>query len=191
MSENPVVQEFADWLAAFLPKDYYGARYPGYRWDNALRRDYQRAAFDAGWLQPTWPPEHGGRSLALTEAMEIRLEAAIRSAPKLPNIAGPNVAAPAVRQFGTPEQIERLLVPALRGDEWWALGMSEPEAGSDFGGLRTRAERDGGTYRINGHKTWSTQAHLSRWARSTRAPIRPHPNTKASRVSPSISNSPA
>jgi alkylation response protein AidB-like acyl-CoA dehydrogenase len=163
MSENPVVQEFADWLAAFLPKDYYGARYPGYRWDNALRRDYQRAAFDAGWLQPTWPPEHGGRSLALTEAMEIRLEAAIRSAPKLPNIAGPNVAAPAVRQFGTPEQIERLLVPALRGDEWWALGMSEPEAGSDFGGLRTRAGRDGGTYRINGHKTWSTQAHLSRW----------------------------
>ena len=61
----------------------------------------------------------------------------MRSAPKLPNIQGPGVAAPGIRQFGTPAQIDRLLVPLLRGDEWWALGMSEPEAGSDFAGLRT------------------------------------------------------
>jgi alkylation response protein AidB-like acyl-CoA dehydrogenase len=114
-------------------------------------------------LQPTWPREHGGRSLGLRDAMEIRLEGALRSAPKLPNIAGPNVAAPAIRQFGTPEQIDRLLVPLLRGDEWWALGMSEPEAGSDFAGLRTRAERDGDRFRVNGRKIWTTQAHLSRW----------------------------
>jgi alkylation response protein AidB-like acyl-CoA dehydrogenase len=160
-------REFAHWLTAFLPDDYYTERYGEYRWDIALRRAYQRAAFEAGWLQPTWPPEHGGRSLGLADAMEVRLEAAVRSAPKLPNIAGPNVAAPAVREFGTPEQVDRLLVPALRGDEWWALGMSEPEAGSDFAGLRTRADRhhsvDGDVFRINGHKIWSTQAHLARW----------------------------
>ncbi len=84
-------------------------------------------------------------------------------APKLPNIAGPGVAAPGLRQFGTSAQIERLLVPLLRGDEWWALGMSEPEAGSDFAGLRTRAERDGDVFRVNGHKIWTTQAHESRW----------------------------
>jgi alkylation response protein AidB-like acyl-CoA dehydrogenase len=95
--------------------------------------------------------------------MEVRLEAAMRSAPKLPNIAGPNVAAPGIRQFGTPAQIDRLLIPLLRGDEWWALGMSEPEAGSDFAGLRTRAERDGDAFRVNGHKIWTTQAHESRW----------------------------
>ncbi|OHU98916.1 acyl-CoA dehydrogenase family protein [Mycobacterium talmoniae] len=157
-----LVAEFAGWLTEFLPADYY-ERYREYRWDLGLRRDYQRALFEAGWLQPTWPREHGGRSLGLREAMEIRLEAAVRSAPKLPNIAGPNVAAPGIRQFGTPEQIDRLLVPLLRGDEWWALGMSEPEAGSDFAGLRTRAERDGDTFRVNGHKIWTTQAHESRW----------------------------
>jgi alkylation response protein AidB-like acyl-CoA dehydrogenase len=157
-----IVEEFATWLADFLPKDYY-RRYHQYRWDLALRRDYQRAAFEGGWIQPTWPREHGGRSLGLRDAMEIRLEAAMRSAPKLPNIAGPNVAAPGIRQFGTPGQIDRLLVPLLRGDEWWALGMSEPEAGSDFAGLRTRAERDGDVFRVNGHKIWTTQAHLSRW----------------------------
>ena len=80
-------------MAEFLPNDYY-EKYRQYRWDLPLRRDYQRAAFDAGWLQPTWPREHGGRSLCLRDAMEVRLEAALRSAPKLPNIAGPNVAAP-------------------------------------------------------------------------------------------------
>ncbi|SRX94471.1 acyl-CoA dehydrogenase [Rhodococcus jostii RHA1] [Mycobacterium shimoidei] len=159
---SPVVAEFAAWLTDFLPDDYI-ERYREYRWDLGLRRDYQRAAFEGGWLQPTWPREHGGRSLGLRDAMEIRLEAAMRSAPKLPNIAGPNVAAPAIRQFGTPEQIDRLLVPLLRGDEWWALGMSEPEAGSDFAGLRTRAERDGDRFLVNGHKIWTTQAHLSRW----------------------------
>ena len=160
---STATEEFTDWLAAVLPDDYYTERYREYRWDIPLRRDYQRAAFEAGWLQPTWPREHGGRSLGLADAMAIRLEAAMRSAPKLPNIAGVNVAAPAIRQFGTREQVDRLLVPVLRGDEWWALGMSEPEAGSDFGGLRTRAERDGDVFRITGHKIWTTQAHESRW----------------------------
>ncbi len=161
-TRSEVVTEFATWLAEFLPKDYY-EHYREYRWDLPLRRDYQRAAFEAGWIQPTWPREHGGRSLGLRDAMEIRLEGALRSAPKLPNIAGPNVAAAGIRQFGTPAQIDRLLVPLLRGDEWWALGMSEPEAGSDFAGLRTRAERHGDAFRVNGHKIWTTQAHLSRW----------------------------
>ncbi|GFG67540.1 acyl-CoA dehydrogenase [Mycobacterium kubicae] len=159
---SAVVEEFTAWLAEFLPRDYY-AEYRRYRWDIGLRRDYQRAAFESGWLQPTWSREHGGRSLGLRDAMEIRIEAALRSAPKLPNIAGPNVAAPGIRQFGTPTQIDRLLVPLLRGDEWWALGMSEPEAGSDFAGLRTRADRDGDVFRVNGHKIWTTQAHESRW----------------------------
>ena len=160
--KSEVVAEFAIWLADFLPDDYY-ENYRQYRWDLRLRREYQRAAFEAGWIQPTWPREHGGRSLGLRDAMEVRIEGAMRSAPKLPNIAGPNVAAPGIRQFGTPAQIDRLLVPLLRGEEWWALGMSEPEAGSDFAGLRTRAERDGDIFRVNGHKIWTTQAHESRW----------------------------
>jgi alkylation response protein AidB-like acyl-CoA dehydrogenase len=157
-------QEYADWLAELLPRDYYGERYEHYRWDLGLRRAHQAASFEAGWIQPTWPREHGGRSLGPAEAMAVRLESAVRSAPKLPNIAGPNVAAPGIRAFGTPEQVDRLLVPCLRGDEWWALGMSEPEAGSDFAGLRTRAVRRGDGYVVNGQKIWTTQAHLSRWA---------------------------
>jgi len=155
--------EFDRWLTSMLPADYYD-NYSVYRWDTGLRREYQRASFEAGWIQPTWSREQGGRSLTPAAALEIRLQAALRSAPKLPNIAGPNVAAPAIRSFGTPEQVARLLTPCLDGSEWWALGMSEPEAGSDFAGLRTRAVRTGDVFTVNGHKIWTTQAHESRWA---------------------------
>ena len=80
MTTSDVVAEYAAWLTDFLPDDYYD-RYREYRWDMDLRRDHQRAAFEAGWLQPTWPREHGGRSLGLADAMEVRLESAMRSAP--------------------------------------------------------------------------------------------------------------
>ena len=62
---SALIEEFATWLAEFLPKDYY-RQYPKYRWDLALRRDYQRAAFEAGWIQPTWPREHGGRETRIS-----------------------------------------------------------------------------------------------------------------------------
>jgi alkylation response protein AidB-like acyl-CoA dehydrogenase len=161
---SDVVAEFVAWLTDFLPADYYTERYAEYRWDIGLRRAHQRAAYEAGWLQPGWSREHGGRDLGPADVMAVRLESAIRSAPKLPSVQGPGVVAPGLRHYGTPEQIERLLIPLLRGDEWWALGMSEPEAGSDFGALRTKAERTGDTYVVNGQKIWTTQAHESKWA---------------------------
>ena len=161
--QREVRERYAAWLTDLLPDDY-AARYADYRWDLGLRRAHQVAAFEAGWLQPTWPPEHGGQSLGPLEAMTVRLESAVRAAPKLPNIQGVNVVAPGLREFGTPEQVARLLVPVLRGDEWWALGMSEPGAGSDFASLATRAVRDGDRYVVSGQKIWTTQAHESRWA---------------------------
>jgi alkylation response protein AidB-like acyl-CoA dehydrogenase len=161
--QRAVRADYVAWLSDFLPEDYYD-NYDDYRWDVPLRRAHQVAAFEAGWLQPAWPGEHGGRSLGPLEALTVRLESAMRAAPKLPNIQGVGVVAPGLRAFGTPEQKDRLLVPVLRGDEWWALGMSEPGAGSDFAGLRTRAVRDGDHYTVNGQKIWTTQAHESRWA---------------------------
>ena len=161
--QREVRERYVAWLAEFLPPDYYD-RYADYRWDLGLRRAHQAAAYEAGWLQPTWSREHGGQELGPLEAMTVRLESAVRAAPKLPNIQGVNVVAPGLREFGTPEQLDRLLVPVLRGDEWWALGMSEPGAGSDFAGLRTRAVRSGDSYVVSGQKIWTTQAHESRWA---------------------------
>jgi alkylation response protein AidB-like acyl-CoA dehydrogenase len=161
--QREVRERYVGWLASFLPADYYD-RYAEHRWDLGLRRAHQEAAFEAGWLQPTWPRALGGQDLGPVEAMTVRLESAVRAAPKLPNIQGVNVVAPGLRQYATPEQLDRHLLPLLRGTEWWALGMSEPGAGSDFAALRTRAERRGDSYLVNGQKIWTTQAHESRWA---------------------------
>jgi alkylation response protein AidB-like acyl-CoA dehydrogenase len=160
--EREVRERYAAWLAGFLPADYYD-RYPQYRFDRELRTAYQRAAFDSGWLMPDWPEGLGGHALGPVESLGVRLEAGRRAAPKLNCIQAVGVVAPSLREFGTQEQKDELLVKTLRGDWWWALGMSEPNAGSDLAGLRTRAVLEGDHYVVSGQKIWTTQAHESRW----------------------------
>lgn len=156
------VERFAAWLADVLPFDYY-ERYDAYKRDMAFRRSYHRLAFEAGWLMPEWPAELGGRELDSASAVAVEIEAARRTAPRIPNAQGARIIAPAIREWGLAEQRERYLPPTMRGDAWWALGMSEPDAGSDLASLRTRADRRGGAYVLNGSKIWTTQAHESRW----------------------------
>ena len=154
--------QFRSFLDTVLPKDYAVA-YAGYREDEDLRRRFQAAMFDEGWLIPDWPHGLGGRDLPRTEALTIRIEGARLRIPREMNIQAAGVVAPALRTFGTPEQQERYLRPTLRGEAWWALGMSEPGAGSDLASLRTTAVRRGDVFIVNGQKVWTTQADGSRW----------------------------
>ena len=172
-------REFGAWLTDFLPDDYY-ANYRQYRWDMGvtarLPAGRVRGRMAAADLAPrAWRPITG---LARRHGSPDRGGAAVRTQTAQHRRAG--VAAPGIRQFGTPAQIDRLLVPLLRGDEWWALGMSEPESGSDFAGLRTRAERNGDVFRVNGHKIWTTQAHESQWCTLYARTDPGAPNTAAS-----------
>lgn len=154
--------EYRAFLDESLPSDY-DARYEDYRNDVDLRTRFQAASFDEGWLVPEWPRELGGRQLGLTDALSVKIEGARRRTPRQMNVQAVGVVAPALRAFGTPEQQARHLRPTLRGEEWWALGMSEPEAGSDLAGLRTTAVRKGDVFVVNGQKVWTTQADEARW----------------------------
>ncbi|HBP68024.1 MAG TPA: pimeloyl-CoA dehydrogenase large subunit, partial [Alcanivorax sp.] len=69
---------------------------------------------------------------------------------------GVNMVAPVIIKFGTQEQKDYYLPRILRSDDWWCQGYSEPGAGSDLAGLKTRAVRDGDHYIVNGQKTWTT-----------------------------------
>jgi alkylation response protein AidB-like acyl-CoA dehydrogenase len=126
-------------------------------------RQWQRALFDAGWLVPGWPPELGGRNATPTQQMIYFEEMASREIMRSANPQGLGIIAPSLNDYGTPEQKERFLLPTLRAEISWCLGMSEPGAGSDLASLTTRAELHGDEFVVNGQKVWTSGAHHADW----------------------------
>lgn len=154
---NSLVAEYSNWLHERVPQDNE-TRCVAHRFDPQLRARYQREAFESGWLLPDWPVGKGGRGLDQKTSLELRVESATRGAPKLCCMQAVGVVAPVLRDYGSVEQQRDYLVPTLRGDLWWAIGMSEPDAGSDLAALRTQATRGSEGFRVRGQKTWTTQA---------------------------------
>ena len=125
----------------------------------AWAREWQRKLFDAGWLVPGNPPEYGGRNASLVEVFVHQEELGRRHIYPSYNSQGLTIIAPSILVFGTDEQKRRWAVPMLRAEITAALGMSEPDAGSDLAGLRTRAVLDGDRFVVNGQKVWTSGAH--------------------------------
>jgi alkylation response protein AidB-like acyl-CoA dehydrogenase len=122
-------------------------------------RDFQREMYEAGYLVPGWPPELGGRNATPQEQMvyfEVMTE---RQAPRSLNPQGLSICAASIVEFGTEEQKERFVLPTLRGEISWCVGMSEPNAGSDLASLTTRAESRDDHFVVNGQKVWTSGAH--------------------------------
>jgi len=126
-------------------------------------RAWNRTLADGGWAAPAWPVEHGGRGAGVDEQLVYLEETNRMRAPGPVNVIGVSNIAPAIMQFGTPEQQARFLAPMLRGDEIWSQGMSEPDAGSDLASLRTGAVEHGDDFVINGQKTWNSLGHYADW----------------------------
>ena len=122
-------------------------------------RRWQRKLFDNGWLVPGWPPEHGGRNATPVQQMVYFEELTRLGVPRSCNPQGLSIITPSLLDHGTPEQIERYVLPTLHAEISWCLGMSEPDAGSDLAGLRTRAVLDGDKFVVNGQKVWTSGAH--------------------------------
>jgi alkylation response protein AidB-like acyl-CoA dehydrogenase len=126
-------------------------------------REWQRTQFEAGWLVPGWPPELGGRNASVGEQMIYYEEMTQRDILRTQNPQALGIIAPSLRDYGTPEQQERWLLPTLRAEIAWCLGMSEPGAGSDLASLKTKAVLDGDNFIVNGQKTWTSGAHHTDW----------------------------
>ena len=126
-------------------------------------RAWQRLMFDEGWLVPGWPPELGGRNASPTQQMIYFEEMSRRDILRSANPQGLGIIAPSIKDYGTPEQQERYLLPTLRAEISWCLGMSEPNAGSDLASLKTRAELVGDEFVVNGQKVWTSGAHHADW----------------------------
>lgn len=122
-------------------------------------RRWQRLQFDNGWLLPGNPPEFGGRNATLIQQAVHLEELSKRRIYHSFNPQGLGIIAASILSFGTEDQKQNWAARILRAEITAALGMSEPGAGSDLAGLRTRAVLDGDHFVVNGQKVWTSGAH--------------------------------
>ncbi|MFK8025948.1 MAG: acyl-CoA dehydrogenase family protein [Ilumatobacter sp.] len=156
-------REAATWLAdhaAHGPRDY-GAICPPELFETGVA--WHRRVRDAGFAGIHWPTEFGGRGLTPDHNGVWMLECARAGVPPVLNMVGLVLAGGAILAHGTTEQRQRHLTATLDAKHVWCQLFSEPGAGSDLGGLSTRADRDGDHFVVNGQKVWCSGGRYSNW----------------------------
>ncbi|MFI5367143.1 MAG: acyl-CoA dehydrogenase family protein [Candidatus Binatia bacterium] len=155
------------WLAEHLPPGWGTdgfLPFGNYEEEVAFLRDWQSKLHRGGWCGLAWPREYGGGGATLVEQAIFNEEMARAQAPEMIGKVGINNVGPTLIAHGTEEQKRRFLPKVLSAEEIWCQLFSEPDAGSDLAGLRTRAEKEGDGYRLTGQKVWTSYAEFSRWA---------------------------
>jgi alkylation response protein AidB-like acyl-CoA dehydrogenase len=124
--------------------------------------DWQKKLYEQGWIAPNWPAEHGGTGWTATQKYIYETE---RSLAGIPSVVpfGLVMVANVIIAYGTDEQKSYFLPRILKSEDWWCQGYSEPGSGSDLASLKTKAERDGDDFIINGAKIWTTYAQYADW----------------------------
>ncbi|MBB3664352.1 hypothetical protein FB384_003256 [Prauserella sediminis] len=122
--------------------------------DGVAYKEIVRRLGEDGWLALGWPQEYGGQARSMLDQLIFTDEAAIAGVP-VPFLTI-NTIGPTIMRYGTPEQKEYFLPRIASGRLHFAIGYSEPDAGTDLAALRTRAVRDGDEYVINGQKMWTS-----------------------------------
>lgn len=166
LSFSPEDAAFREEVRRFIDENYpenlKGKLDEGEEWSKEDYLSWHRILGKKGWVAPAWPTEYGGPGWSATQRYIFSEELArADTIPILP--FGISMVAPVIYTFGTPEQKARFLPRILSGEDWWCQGYSEPGAGSDLASLRTKAERDGDHYIVNGQKTWTTLAQHADW----------------------------
>ncbi len=145
------------WLEASVPRPPLpsGDTREGF----ALHKEWERALFDARWAVVSWPQEYGGRDASLMEWLIFEEEYYRAGGPQRVTQNGIFLLAPTLFELGTEEQRDRILPKMASAEETWCQGWSEPNAGSDLAGIKSRAVRDeaNGGWRLSGQKTWTTR----------------------------------
>ena len=131
----------------------------------AAHRSWERTLFEDRWSVVSWPVEYGGRDVGIMEWLIFEEEYYRVGAPKRVSQNGIFLLAPTMLEYGTEAQKARYLPPMAAGDEIWCQGWSEPDAGSDLAGIRSRAARNsaGDGWLLSGQKTWASRGAFAEW----------------------------
>ena len=154
--------EVRQWVAENLPQDLSHKVFNSLRLSEDDIRRWALILGKKGWLGYGWPAEFGGPGWTAVQKHLFEEECALAGAPRIMPF-GPVMVAPVIMAFGTPEQQQRFLPGIASGEVWWSQGYSEPGSGSDLASLKTRAERQGDNYIVNGQKTWTTMGQFGEW----------------------------
>jgi alkylation response protein AidB-like acyl-CoA dehydrogenase len=153
--------ELRAWIDANLPEDKRASRGGAQRFDDPFVREWSRKLHEGGYAGLTWPKEYGGAGAPYSFQAILYEEMAAAQAPPHVGVIGLGMAGPTIIAHGTEAQKTRHLEKILSAEEIWCQGFSEPDAGSDLASARTRAERKGDVYVVNGQKVWSSFAHIA------------------------------
>ena len=126
-------------------------------------KEWQAKKAAAGYARITWPKEYGGQGGTPIQQVIYQQEESNFLVPLGFFDIGLGMCIPTMMAYATKDQLKRHVKPALYGEEVWCQLFSEPAAGSDVAGIRTKAERDGDDWIINGQKVWTSGAHYSDW----------------------------
>ena len=161
--EEAFRKEVRSWLDLNLPAAWGHGGVGGYREDadEDVQRQWQHRLHDGGWLKLSWPLEAGGRAAGPIMQAIYHEEMAKAGAPMILGRLGVSLLAPTLLVHGSSWQKDEYIEKILGGELIFCQGFSEPDAGSDLAGLRTRAERRDGHWVLNGQKTWSSGAHYA------------------------------
>src|SRR5687767_1553884 len=132
-------------------------------WIVGYDRDVSLELGRRGWLGMTWPKQYGGHERTAIERFVVTEALIAGGAPIAASWFTDRQMGPSLLAFGTEEQKRRFLPPMTRGEANWCIGMSEPDHGSDLAHLRTRAQRDGADYVVDGTKVWTSFAATADW----------------------------
>ena len=124
--------------------------------------EWYRILNKKGWGVPHWPVQYGGTGWTSVQDYIFNEELQLAPAPQ-PLAFGVSMVGPVIYTFGNEAQKQRFLPRIANVDDWWCQGFSEPGAGSDLASLKTKAERRGDKYIVNGQKTWTTLAQYADW----------------------------
>jgi len=122
--------------------------------------ELSRALAAKGWLGMTWPSEYGGGGRSYLERYVVIEELLAAGAPVGAHWVADRQSGPLLLRFGTEEQRQHFLPKIVKGECFFAIGMSEPNSGSDLASIKTRAEKVDGGWLINGSKIWTSWAHV-------------------------------